>query len=71
MKTAHMDFKTGALVSNEPVNVILKGGTVAAEPDGHQDNGDKVSFEGAVKSIIETGGSEIGARGRSGAVAEQ
>lgn len=71
MKTAHMDFKTGALVSNEPVRVILKGGKIAANQINISDNGDRISFEGAVKSMIETAGSEIGALAAPAAVAEQ
>ena len=57
MKTARVDFKTGALVSSEPVNVVLKGGTVAADQMDIENDG-KVSFEGAVKSIIVPGDSE-------------
>ncbi len=57
MKTAHMDFKTGALISSDPVNVVLQGGTIAADNIDIENDG-KVSFEGAVKSIIEPGESE-------------
>ena len=57
MKTARVDFKTGSLVSSEPVNVVLKGGTVAADQMDIGNDG-KVSFEGAVKSIIVPGDSE-------------
>ncbi|MEJ0095977.1 MAG: LPS export ABC transporter periplasmic protein LptC [Methylocella sp.] len=58
MKTARLNFKTGDLVTEDPVNVILKNGTVAANQMNISDNGDKISFEGAVKSIIETAESE-------------
>jgi lipopolysaccharide export system protein LptC len=58
MKTAEMDFKTGALVSKDPVNVILKSGTVAANQMGIENDG-KISFVGAVKSVIESGGGEL------------
>lgn len=71
MKTAQMDFKTGALVSKEPVSVILKGGTIAANEMNISDNGDRISFEGAVKSMIETAASEMGALGAPAAVTEK
>ncbi len=54
MKTARIDFKTGDLITEDPVNVILKSGTVAANQMAISDNGDRISFEGAVRSIIET-----------------
>ncbi len=59
MKTAQMDFKTGALVSKEPVNVLLKGGTVVADQMDIENDG-RVSFEGKVKSIIHSADSENG-----------
>jgi lipopolysaccharide export system protein LptC len=57
MKTAQINFKTGALISKDPVNVLLQGGRIAAN---HLDieNDDKVSFEGDVRSTIEPGASE-------------
>ena len=55
MKTAEMNFKTGALVSNDPVNVILQSGTVAADRMDIENDG-KISFVGAVKSVIDSGG---------------
>jgi lipopolysaccharide export system protein LptC len=48
-----IDFQGGALGSDEPVNVILNGGTVSANQMDIRDNGHKISFEGAVKSLIE------------------
>jgi lipopolysaccharide export system protein LptC len=54
MKKAEMDFKTGGLVTVDPVNVILKGGTIAANQMDISDNGRKISFVGAVKSIIDS-----------------
>ncbi|WP_026607023.1 LPS export ABC transporter periplasmic protein LptC [Methylocapsa acidiphila] len=48
-----IDFQSGALGSNEPVNVILDGGMVSANQMDIQDNGHKISFEGAVKSIFD------------------
>jgi lipopolysaccharide export system protein LptC len=58
MRTGRMDFKTGDLVSKDPVNVILKSGKVAANEMDISDNGGKISFAGAVRSIIETAESE-------------
>jgi lipopolysaccharide export system protein LptC len=58
LKTARIDFKTGGLVSEEPVKVILDSGTVAAKQLDVTDNGRKVSFGGEVTSTIETEGSE-------------
>jgi lipopolysaccharide export system protein LptC len=52
-ETATMDFKTGVLGSDKPVNVILNGGTIAANRMDIRDNGRRISFEGAVKSLIE------------------
>ncbi len=66
MKTAEMDFKTGALVSKDPVNVILKSGTVAADQMDIENDG-KISFVGAVKSVIESGGGELETAGNPAA----
>jgi lipopolysaccharide export system protein LptC len=57
MKTAQMNFRTGALTSRDPVNVILQGGKVAANQIDIQNDG-KVSFEGDVKSTIEPDASD-------------
>lgn len=57
MKTAHVDFKKGSLVSSDRVNVVLNGGAIAANQIDIENDG-KVSFEGAVKSIIEPGESD-------------
>ncbi|MCI0466694.1 MAG: hypothetical protein L0Y57_06770 [Beijerinckiaceae bacterium] len=58
LKTAHIDFKTGGLVSDEPVKVVLGGGRIAANELDVSDNGHKVSFGGAVTSTIDTGATE-------------
>ena len=55
LKTARIDFKTGGLVSEEPVKVLLDGGTIAANHLDVSDNGHKVSFGGEVTSTIDTG----------------
>jgi lipopolysaccharide export system protein LptC len=55
LRTARIDFTTGGLVSEEPVRVILDGGTIAAKQLDVSDNGHKVSFGGEVTSMIDTG----------------
>ena len=56
LRTARIDFNTGGLVSEEPVNVILDGATIAAQQIDISDNGHKVSFGGDVASIIDANG---------------
>ena len=63
LRTARIDFNTGGLVSEEPVKVILDGGTIAAKQLDVSDNGHKVSFGGEVTSMIETGAGEAEAAG--------
>jgi lipopolysaccharide export system protein LptC len=63
MRTARIDFATGGLVSEEPVRVILDGGTIAAKQLYVSDNGHKVSFGGEVTSMIDTGAQEPEAAG--------
>jgi lipopolysaccharide export system protein LptC len=58
LNTARIDFNTGGLVSEEPVRVILDGGTIAAKQLDVSDNGHKVSFGGEVTSMIDTGARE-------------
>jgi lipopolysaccharide export system protein LptC len=58
LRTARIDFTTGGLVSEEPVRVILDGGTIAAKQLDVSDNGHKVSFGGEVTSMIDTGAGE-------------
>ncbi len=55
LKTARIDFKTGGLVSEDPVKVLLDGGTVTANLLDISDNGHKVSFTGEVTSMIDNG----------------
>ncbi|MGI8570760.1 MAG: hypothetical protein ACR2KT_17805 [Methylocella sp.] len=63
LRTARIDFSTGGLVSEEPVRVILDGGTIAAKQLDVSDNGHKVSFGGEVTSMIDTGAGEPKAAG--------
>jgi lipopolysaccharide export system protein LptC len=53
LKTARVDFKSGGLVSDEPVKVVLEGGAIEAKELDVSDNGHKVSFGGDVTSTIE------------------
>ena len=52
MRSAEMDFKTGALRSNEPVAVTMTNGTVEADSLDVTGNGASVSFIGNVRSVI-------------------
>jgi lipopolysaccharide export system protein LptC len=63
LRTARIDFTTGGLVSDEPVRVILDGGTIAAKQLDVSENGHKVSFGGEVTSMIDTGAGEPEAAG--------
>lgn len=63
LNTARIDFKTGGLVSEEPVKVLLDGGTIAAKQLDVSDNGHKVSFGGEVTSLIDAGAGEPEAAG--------
>jgi lipopolysaccharide export system protein LptC len=53
LRTARIDFTTGGLISEEPVRVVLDGGTIAAKQLDVSDNGHKVSFGGEVTSMID------------------
>ena len=55
MHNADMDFKSGAVVSNEPVTVVTGNGTIAADRVNIIDNGKQITFEGNVRSLFNTG----------------
>jgi lipopolysaccharide export system protein LptC len=59
LKTAKIDFKTGGLVSDEPVKVVIEGGTIAAKQLDVSDSGHKVSFGGEVTSTIKLAEREL------------
>lgn len=63
LKTARIDFKTGGLVSEDPVKVLLDGGIVTANLLDISDNGHKVSFSGEVTSMIDNGAKDPAAAG--------
>jgi lipopolysaccharide export system protein LptC len=50
MQSAAMNFKSGGLVSNEPVKVLLSDGWVNADSMVMADNGAKITFTGNVQS---------------------
>lgn len=52
MRSADMDFKTGALRSSEPVAVTMTNGTVRSDSLDVTGNGASVSFIGNVRSVI-------------------
>jgi lipopolysaccharide export system protein LptC len=52
MLSAEMDFKTGALRSNDPVTVTMTNGTIEADSLNVTGNGATVSFIGNVRSVI-------------------
>jgi len=52
MRSAEMDFKTGAMRSNDPVSVTMTNGTVEADSLDVTGNGASVSFIGNVRSVI-------------------
>lgn len=52
MKSAQMDFKAGTVVSEEPVNVLMSNGTVAADRLHITENGRVITFEGNVRSVL-------------------
>jgi lipopolysaccharide export system protein LptC len=58
LRSAHIDFKSGGLVSNEPVKVVLEGGAIEAKEFDVSDNGHKISFGGSVTSTIDNGEEE-------------
>jgi lipopolysaccharide export system protein LptC len=52
MRSAEMDFKTGAMRSNDPVSVTMTNGTVEADSLDVTGKGASVSFIGNVRSLI-------------------
>ncbi len=61
MRSARIDFKSGGLVSEEPVRVVVDGGAIEAQELDVSDNGHKISFGGEVTSRIENGEEVSGA----------
>jgi lipopolysaccharide export system protein LptC len=58
LTSARIDFKTGGLVSQEPVKVVLDGGTIRAKQLDVSEHGHKVSFGGEVASTFSSEASQ-------------
>jgi lipopolysaccharide export system protein LptC len=54
MPSAVVNVKSSALITNEPVVVLLNGGRVMADSMDIEDNGHKISFDGGVKSVVDS-----------------
>lgn len=54
LSTADLDFKNGTLQSKAPTTVALSNGTIAADSVEITQNGQKVTFTGNVKSVMDT-----------------
>jgi lipopolysaccharide export system protein LptC len=58
LESAKMEFKTGNVRSDKPVNVIMQGGEISADALEMLDNGKKVTFIGNVHSRLEAAASD-------------
>ncbi|MHB8884027.1 MAG: LPS export ABC transporter periplasmic protein LptC [Methylovirgula sp.] len=54
MPSATVNIKSSALVTKEPVVVLLNGGRIDAASMDIEDNGHKISFAGDVKSVVDS-----------------
>ena len=68
LRNAEMDFKTGALRSDDPVKLRMTNGTVDADALDVAGNGAAVSFIGNVRSVIvsQESGARAGAPAKGG-----
>ena len=62
MQSGTIDFKTNKVVSREPVSVTMAGGTIDAGAMSVFDNGDRVQFNGKVRSMFRRSGGSVGER---------
>ena len=69
MRSGMIDFKTNRVVSKEPVKVRMVGGAIDADAMNVFDNGDRVQFDGHVRSVFRRSGGAEGA-GRALGVSE-
>jgi lipopolysaccharide export system protein LptC len=54
LRSAHIDFKSGAYTSSEPLTVLIDAGTsITADSGAVRDNAQEVTFEGHVKTLIQ------------------
>jgi lipopolysaccharide export system protein LptC len=61
LHSVHIDFKTGAYKTQEPVTVVTNtGSSIVADSALVLDNGKEVAFEGHVKSVIRSNDAEAG-----------
>jgi lipopolysaccharide export system protein LptC len=59
LHSVHIDFKTGAYKTQEPVTVVTSTGTsIVADSALVLDNGKEIEFEGHVKSVIRSNDAE-------------
>ena len=52
MKAADADFRTGRIVSREPVSVVMSSGTINADALDATDSGEHILFEGDVRTLF-------------------
>ena len=52
MHSADVNFKTGTMASNEPVTVVMTSGTIAANRVDVGDHGQRISFQGDVRTVL-------------------
>jgi lipopolysaccharide export system protein LptC len=61
LQSVHIDFKTGAYKSQEPVSVVTNtGSSILSDTASVVDNGKEVAFEGHVKSMIRSNDAPTG-----------
>jgi lipopolysaccharide export system protein LptC len=53
LRSAYVQFKSGAVTSNQPVTVSFGNGVIEAEGLKVTDNGKVMSFEGRVRTVLE------------------
>lgn len=65
LRSAKIDFKTGNVVSPEPVRVEFDSGTVEADSMNIIDSGKVISFEGGVRSVLIAPNLGMGSKGNA------
>jgi len=59
LRSAHIEFKTGAYSSREPVTVVTSNGaSIVADSALARDNGKEIEFEGHVRSLFRPNGGD-------------
>lgn len=53
LRSAFVQFKSGAVTSNQPVEVLFGNGSIEADKLKVTDNGKVMSFEGRVRTVLE------------------